>query len=58
MDCAPFSGSLPDQAPEAEHAVAFVAFHVSVELVPFAMVLGVALILTLGGIEFTVTVAD
>ena len=58
MDCAPLSGSLPDQAPEAEHAVAFVALHFSVELVPLAMVLGDALILTLGGIEFTVTVTD
>ena len=58
MDWAPLSGSLPDQAPEAEHEVAFVACHFSVELVPFAMVLGAALMLTLGGVEFTVTVTD
>jgi hypothetical protein len=58
VDCAPLSGLLPDQAPEAEHEVAFAAFHFSVELVPFAMVLGAAMMLTLGGVEFTVTVTD
>ncbi len=58
MDCDPLSDLLPDQAPEAEQEVAFVAFHFSVELVPVAMVLGAALMLTLGGVEFTVTVAD
>ena len=58
MDCAPLIALLPDQAPEAEHEVALAAVHFSVELVPLAMVLGAALMLTLGGVEFTVTVTD
>ena len=58
MDCDPLIGLLPDQAPEAEHEVAFAATHRSVELVPFAMVLGEALMLTVGAVDFTETVAD
>ena len=48
----------PDQAPEAEHEVAFAALQLSVELVPLAMVLGVALMLTVGAVDFTEIVAD
>jgi hypothetical protein len=58
VDCEPLAGLPPDQAPEAEHAVALSALHVSVELVPLAMVLGVVLILTTGADDFTVSVVD
>jgi hypothetical protein len=58
VDCEPLTGLLPDQAPEAEHDVALSAFHLSVELVPLATVLGVALMLTVGAVDFTDTVAD
>jgi hypothetical protein len=54
----PLSGLLPDQAPEAEHEVALAAIHRSVELVPLAMVLGEAVMLTVGAVDFTDTVAD
>jgi hypothetical protein len=58
VDCEPLAGLLLDQAPEAEHDVAFVAPHLNVELVPLAIVLGVALTVTVGAIDFTETVAD
>ena len=58
VDCEPLAGLLPDQAPEAEHAVALSALHLSVELVPLAMVLGVALMLTAGAADFTESVVD
>lgn len=58
MDCDPLIGLPPDQAPEAVHEVAFAALQLSVELVPFAMVLGVALMLTVGAVDFTETVVD
>jgi hypothetical protein len=58
VECEPLIGSLPDQPPEAKHDVAFAAFHVSIALVPVAMVLGLAMILTVGDADFTETVAD
>ena len=58
MDCEPLIGLRPDQAPEAVHAVAFAAFQLSVELVPLTRVLGVALMLTVGAVDLTETVAD
>ena len=58
MDCDPLIGLPPDQAPEAVHAVAFAALQLSVELVLLAMVLGVALMLTVGAVDFTETVVD
>ena len=58
VDCEPLTGLLPDQAPEAEHEVAFATDHISVELVPFAMVLEAARRLTVGADDFTETVAD
>lgn len=58
MDCDPLIGLPPDQAPEAVHDVAFAALQLSVELVSLAMVLGVALMLTVGAVDFTATVAD
>ncbi len=58
MECEPLIGWLPLQAPEAEHAVAFAADQVSIELVPLEMELGLALKLTWGACEFTEIVAD
>ena len=49
---------MPDQAPEAEHEVAFFADQASVEAVPDVTVLGAALSVTPGGNAETVTVAD
>ncbi len=58
VDSEPLTGSLPDQAPEAEHEVALLALHFSVELVPLVMVLGFALMLTVGAFDFTDRVVD
>lgn len=58
MDCEPPDALLPDHAPEAVHAVAFVVLHCSVELLPLATVLGLALRLTLGAGVVTTTCAD
>jgi hypothetical protein len=49
---------LPDQPPEAVQAVALVEDHVSVELPPEAIVLGPALMVTVGAKDVTDTVAD
>jgi hypothetical protein len=46
--CDPLVASLPDQAPEAVHEVAFVEDQASVELPPLVTVLGLAVKLTLG----------
>ena len=58
MDCEPLADLLPDQAPEAEHDVAFAADQVKVELLPLISELGLALRLTVGVGAFTETVAD
>jgi hypothetical protein len=58
VDCEPFTALLPLHAPDAVQAVAFVAAHVSVALVPLATELGAALIETVGASELTETVAD
>jgi hypothetical protein len=58
VDCDPLIALPPDQAPEAVQAVAFAALQLSVELVPLVMVLGVALMLTVGAVDFTETVVD
>jgi hypothetical protein len=58
VDCEPLAGLLPDQAPEAVHVVAFVDDHVSVEALPLATVLGLAVKLTVGAAPMTETVAD
>ena len=58
VDCEPLAALLPDQAPEAEQAVAFTADQVSVELVPLLIVLGAAPRLTTGAGGVTETVAD
>ena len=54
----PLTGSLPDQAPEAVHEVAFAADQVKVEALPLMTELGFALKLTVGAGDFTDTVAD
>lgn len=59
MDCEPFTALLPDHAPEAVHEVALLDVQDKVELAPRAMVLGAALMLTVGVcFGLTVTVAD
>jgi len=58
VDCEPLSPLLPLQAPDAVQAVAFAAVQLSVELFPFATVLGAALRDTVGAGELTETVAD
>ncbi len=46
--CDPLTGLVPDQPPDAVHAVALVLAHVNVELAPLATVLGFALRVTVG----------
>ena len=58
VDCDPVRAFAPDQPPEAEHDVALEEVQVSVELVPLAMVVGVAEMRTEGGVALTDTVAD
>jgi hypothetical protein len=58
VECDPLVALLPLQAPEAVQEVALVEDHDSVELPPLAMVLGLALKLTVGARGVTVTVAD
>jgi hypothetical protein len=52
------AGLVPDQDPEAVHAVALVADQVSVALLPLATVLGLAARLTVGTGWVTETVVD
>lgn len=58
VDCDPLTGFVPDQDPEAAHAVASVADQVRVEPVPVATVLGLAARLIVGTGCVTETVAD
>jgi hypothetical protein len=58
VDCVPLSAWAPAHAPEAVHAVAFVAVHANVELAPLATVVGLADRLTVGASAATDTVAD
>jgi hypothetical protein len=58
VDCEPLRDLVPDQPPDAEHAVAFCVVQVSVEAEPELTVLGAALSVTIGGNAETVTVAD
>ena len=58
MLCEPFTGLLPDQAPEAVQAVAWVADQLSEEALPLATVLGLAVKVTVGADVVTETVAD
>jgi hypothetical protein len=56
--CDPLSGLAPDQDPEAVQAVALVDDQVRAELLPLAIVLGLATRLMVGTGCVTVTVAD
>ena len=59
LDWEPLVALLPDQPPDAVHAVALLETHVKVELPPLATVLGLALMLTVAvGFALTETVAD
>jgi hypothetical protein len=58
VDCEPLLAKVPDQPPEAVHAVALLEDQVNVELPPLATLLGLALIVTDGAGAETVTVAD
>ena len=58
VDCDPVTGLVPDQDPEAVHAVALVADHVSVALLPLVTVLGPAARLMVGTGCVTETIAD
>jgi hypothetical protein len=57
-DCDPLKAWLPDQAPEAEQEVALADDQAIVDALPLEIELGLALILTVGAGELTVTVAD
>jgi hypothetical protein len=48
VECAPLVLWLPDQLPEATHAVALVVDQLRVELLPLVTVLGLAIKLTVG----------
>jgi hypothetical protein len=56
--CEPLAALVPDQAPLAVQEVALVAAQVRVELEPLATLLGLAVKVTVGAAESTVTVAD
>ncbi len=56
--CVPLVASVPDHPPEAVQAVALVEAQVRVEPLPLLTVLGLALKVTVGAGEVTVTVAD
>jgi hypothetical protein len=58
VDCEPLSAFAPDQAPEAVHAVAWVADQFKVALAPLLMALGPTLRLTAGAGAATDTIAD
>jgi hypothetical protein len=58
VDCDPVTFSGPDQPPDAAQEVALVADQDNVALLPLAMVLGLAAIVTVGAGEVTDTVAD
>lgn len=58
MDCDPLIDLLPLHCPDAVQDDALVDDHDRVELLPLAMLLGLALKLTVGAGELTVTVAD
>lgn len=48
VSCVPLTGSVPDHAPEAVHAVALVDDQVIVVLPPLEMMLGLEVIVTVG----------
>ena len=58
VDCDPWTGFAPDQAPEAVQAVALVADQFNVALLPLVMALGPTLRLTVGAAALMETVVD
>jgi hypothetical protein len=58
VDCEPLIGLLPDQAPEAVHAVALLADQFKVALLPLVIALGPTLKVTVGVGDLIETVAD
>lgn len=58
VDCVPLVALLPDHPPEAAQAVALAVDHAKVALPPEGIVLGAALIVTVGAGVVTKTVAD
>lgn len=58
MDCEPLVALAPDQLPVAVQAVALVDDQLRVALAPLAMVLGLAVRVTVGAGWVTETVAD
>ena len=57
-DCEPLIALPPDQASDATQSVAFAEVQVKVDLSPGLIVLGAALMLTVGAAGVTDTVAD
>ena len=55
VDDVPLRDLFPDQPPEAEHDVAFALLHSRIELAPAPIVLGLAAMLTTGGVGLTET---
>jgi hypothetical protein len=58
VDCEPLIALVPDQPPEAVHAVVLVEDQVRVDAEPLATVLGLAEKLTIGARAVTETIAD
>jgi hypothetical protein len=61
VDCVPLVALVPDQPPDAVQDVALLEDHVSVDVPPLLMLLGLALIDAVGAVgadEDTETVAD
>ena len=58
MDLEPLVATDPDQPPEAVQAVALLELQPSVELLPFATLVGLAMRATVGAAALTVTSAD
>ena len=58
VDCEPLVALAPDQAPEAVQAVALLADQAKTALLPLAIVLGLAVKLTVGSGALTETVVD
>ena len=58
LDCEPLVALLPDQPPEAVHAVALADVQLNVEAAPLFTVLGLAVRVTVGAADVTVTVDD
>ena len=57
VDCEPLTALAPDQAPEAVQAVALLADQARTALLPLAIVLGLAVKLTVGADVLTETIA-